>query len=651
MNFIYGRLSWNAANLNPSVRSATLACFVATMSYLGALLAATVMIRQHMDWPFWPGNILVVSVLLLQPRRRWPTIVISALLAFVLFNLHLGLSIRSIIFYQLSDVAEILTATLGLSYVFEGVPQLKSVRALAKYSLFAVLLAPFAGAFFSAFNTHGGYWGSWRMAFLSQALGYLALLPAVLGWVSMRSEWAHAPLSRYLEASVLLVGLLVPGYFSFVSSSTIVEPVLLVIPFLLWAALRFGTTSVGSLTIVIAFLAIWGGVHGSGRFVGSDSVHNVPSIQVFLLFLAAPFMVLAVVVEERKQSQLSLKESEERLRLAAQAGRMFAYDWDVSNDVIERSPEAAQILGIDEAAQSTGQRILAKVHPEDRERITAAIAALTPDKPELRITFRMVRSDGTIIWVERSSRAQFDKQAKLQRLVGMVVDVTERKRAEEALTSLSGRLIQAHEEERSRIARDIHDDYQQRVALFAKGLEAVAKDVENSPGKALARLRELGGNVDELTTDLHTLSHTLHSSMLEILGLVAAIKDFCREFADHQGIQIDFAHQSVPGAIPRDVALCLFRIAQEGLRNVKRHSGADRAEVRLEGFGENLHLSISDRGRGFDPNGPGSGGIGIRSMEERLRLLGGNLEIQSRPMEGTRIDAWLRVKVASKRAS
>ena len=230
--------------------------------------------------------------------------------------------------------------------------------------------------------------------------------------------------------------------------------------------------------------------------------------------------------------------------------------------------------------------------------------------------------------------------------LSVFADVTERKAAEEALASLTGRLIEAQEEERKRIAREIHDDYQQRLAMVAIDLEILAEDASDSP--RASQLQQLFDRVSELGTDLHSLSHSLHSSTLETLGLVAGMKAFCDEFTEQQGIRVDFAHENVRHGIPADVALCLFRIVQEGLRNTKRHSGAERADVRLEGVEGQLHLSISDRGRGFDPNKPAAErGIGIRSMEERLRLLGGHLEIQSRPMEGTRIDVWLPLKIAS----
>ncbi len=229
--------------------------------------------------------------------------------------------------------------------------------------------------------------------------------------------------------------------------------------------------------------------------------------------------------------------------------------------------------------------------------------------------------------------------------LSVIADVTERKRAEEALASLSGRLIEAEDEERKRIAREIHDDYNQRVAMLAVDLEQLAENVADPSSEINQRVHELFDRVSELGADLHSLSHRLHSSTLESLGLLVGLEAFCREFAEQQGVQVEFVHENVPRGIPADAGLCMFRITQEALRNIKRHSGANRAEVRLEQMDGRLHLSVSDHGRGFQS--PAERGIGIHSMEERLRLLGGKLEIQSRPMEGTRIDAWLPLEVAS----
>jgi len=231
-------------------------------------------------------------------------------------------------------------------------------------------------------------------------------------------------------------------------------------------------------------------------------------------------------------------------------------------------------------------------------------------------------------------------------MIGMVVDITERKAAEEELINLSRRLIDAQEEERKRIARDIHDDYNQRLAVMAIDLEDLAEHIASSPDGAGKRLHELWNRVSELGDDLHSLSHNLHSSTLESLGLVIGVKAFCQEFSDQQGIQVDFAHENVPRGIPGASALCLFRVVQEALRNVRRHSGANRAEVRLEGFGDKVWLSVTDRGQGYVVGKRTSrDGIGIRSMEERLRALGGQLDIHSQPSKGTRVEAWLPFSV------
>ncbi|MGA9965937.1 MAG: ABC transporter substrate binding protein [Terriglobales bacterium] len=232
--------------------------------------------------------------------------------------------------------------------------------------------------------------------------------------------------------------------------------------------------------------------------------------------------------------------------------------------------------------------------------------------------------------------------------LSVFADVTERKRAEEALANLSGRLIEAQDEERKRIAREIHDDYSQRIAMVAMDLENLAENVGESSGEAIQQFHELFDRISELGADLHSLSHRLHSSTLESLGLLAGVEALCKEFAEQQEMRVDFVHGNIPRGVPGDAALCIFRITQEALRNIKKHSGANQAEVRLEQQDGRLHLSVSDCGRGFDSNKPlAEHGIGIHSMEERLRFLGGKLEIQSRPMEGTRIDAWLPLKMAS----
>ncbi|HKT50301.1 MAG TPA: ATP-binding protein [Candidatus Angelobacter sp.] len=221
-----------------------------------------------------------------------------------------------------------------------------------------------------------------------------------------------------------------------------------------------------------------------------------------------------------------------------------------------------------------------------------------------------------------------------------------RQRAEADLAQLTSRLMEAQDLERRRIAREIHDDYSQRLALVGIDLQQLSSSV--APEVA-SQLNELWTQVSELGSDLHSLSHDLHSSTLERLGLVAGAKAFCAEFSLQQGIQVDFRAGSGSNNISADRSLCLFRVLQEALRNIKKHSGATTAKVRLEFADGRVHLSVSDHGKGFNwKTRPDTGGIGIRSMEERVRSLQGQFEIRSRPMNGTRIDVWLPVNIASR---
>jgi signal transduction histidine kinase len=152
-------------------------------------------------------------------------------------------------------------------------------------------------------------------------------------------------------------------------------------------------------------------------------------------------------------------------------------------------------------------------------------------------------------------------------------------------------------------------------------------------------------SASELGADLHTLSHRLHSSTLGRLGLAAGVAAFCKEFAAQRGIQVAFSHHNVPRSVSPDVSLCLFRIVQEGLRNVKKHSEAVHAQVQLKKLDDAIHLSISDDGRGFDTKEVGGGqGLGLWSMHERVRLVGGRFEIHSETQQGTRIEVWVPLR-------
>jgi len=247
-----------------------------------------------------------------------------------------------------------------------------------------------------------------------------------------------------------------------------------------------------------------------------------------------------------------------------------------------------------------------------------------------------------MVWLEKSARAFFDEQGKLLRMIGMVADITQRKLSEEALATVGRRLIEAQEQERTRIARELHDDFSQRLALLAVELEKLQ---QNPPilSEIPRRIGLLHRQVSEITTDIQTLSHELHSSKLEYLGIAVAMRGFCREFSERQNVEIDLRSHDLP-PLPPDISLCLFRVLQEALHNSAKHSGVRRVEVRLWGESNEIHLTVSDSGTGFDSEAAKEGrGLGLISMNERLNLVNGSLSIDSQPESGTTIHACVPV--------
>jgi signal transduction histidine kinase len=237
------------------------------------------------------------------------------------------------------------------------------------------------------------------------------------------------------------------------------------------------------------------------------------------------------------------------------------------------------------------------------------------------------------------------------RLLGEIfVNALQRKRAEEAsreserilrqnendLQKLAGRLIYAQEEERSRLARELHDDLVQRLAVFAIDVGRIEEQLMDPPAPVREELREMQNSIVKISQDVHSLSRQLHPSILDDLGLIKAAESECTSFSRREGIEVLFNHENIPRVIPKDVSLSLYRIIQEGLRNISKHACAEHISVSLKGLDHAVLLSVQDDGIGFDwAEVKENPGLGFSSMRERARLIHGELSIQSQPEKGT----------------
>ena len=289
---------------------------------------------------------------------------------------------------------------------------------------------------------------------------------------------------------------------------------------------------------------------------------------------------------------------------------------------------------------------LQRLHPEDREAVSKTFAKALGGEGGYETEYRVVLPDGRIRWIASRGGVEFDATGKPVLMRGVSIDNTARKLAEEAAHDLSGRLIYAQEQERTRIARDLHDDLSQSLALLSVELEMFGQSPPAEREQISGRMQELATQAKSFSSDVHRLSHELHPAKLEQLGLVAAVRGFCKEFAVAHEIAVEFADHSVPRAVPEDIALCLYRIAQEALHNVVKHSGGTAVRVELTMEGRELRLAIADDGVGFDPETMrANGSLGLVSMGERARFVHGLLSIESHAGKGTRVE--VRVPIAS----
>jgi PAS domain S-box-containing protein len=365
-------------------------------------------------------------------------------------------------------------------------------------------------------------------------------------------------------------------------------------------------------------------------------------------------------ITERKRAEEALRKSDESLRLAIEAGRMYAYEWDVATKMLVRSPEYVNILGPNEPRILTATiEKIDRIHPDDGSSVARVLAECSPAKPTIDVTYRMLVRGKAPIWVKSTGRAFFDGEGRMLRLIGMVADVTDQKLSEEALSDtrrklveaqekanqqlreFTPRLIAAQEDEKRRISRELHDDIGQRLALLRSALGDLERVLSPDETVGRSKICTLEGQLEELVADVHSMSHNLHSSQLEYLGLSVALEVLCRQLAGQYGIAINLSTERLPEVLPDPVPICFYRVAQEAISNAGKHSKSSKVDVGVCCDGRRLRMRIRDFGVGFNPSIRGNG-LGLVTMQERLRMVDGVLRFNPVP-EGTEVEAEVKL--------
>lgn len=345
-------------------------------------------------------------------------------------------------------------------------------------------------------------------------------------------------------------------------------------------------------------------------------------------------------VAERLRAEETLRESEQRLKIALQTGNLGSWQLDLATFELDSSATCKANFGQPEGAEFTYQDLFEAIHPEDRVCVRAAIERAVGGHADYQAEYRAVWPDGSIHWIVAHGRGIYAPGGEPLRMVGVTIDITERRQAEEARRELLGRLVTAQEEERRRISRELHDRMGQQLAALLMGLKTLGA---SSYGRrsALDTLRQLEGITDELSREVHTLAWGLRPPALDDLGLEAALCNYVEEWAERARVPVDFHSSGFgDGRLPLTHETAVYRIAQEALTNVARHAGADRVSFILERRGDHVLAVIEDNGGGFDVEAalsPTCRGrrLGLLGMRERAALLGGTINVESAPGAGT----------------
>jgi PAS domain S-box-containing protein len=661
--------SWESADRTQLRSALTLlakCCGVAVLYYFMVAISMKLRVSTSTLALLWPSNALLVATLLVSSRRHWWIYVLAVIPAHIAamhsYNIGIGWLTYQVVANSVLAITaagilrrfkpevlyfETLNEVVAFLIVAIAVPGLVSfvlIYPALKISPIGVLLA------------HGwsrDFGTVWVSRWITNSASLMVFVPAMLVTYTRGVTWIRElSLQRFAEGvflTALMIALTFQVYGHVYVAGTVPATVyLLPIPFLLWAAIRFG--SVGTCLSITALVCIsgWCLYLGRGPSLTFVSFDRVTMLQMCWMMVAAPMLILAAVISERKAATLASHESEARFRYLFNEAPIGIALEDMSGNLLFANPALGSMLGYS-PQELIGMNCSEFAKDEDEKEDWEEFQALRAGvKQSYQIEKRYLRKDGGEMWGRLNVSILSSGEAQ-PIVVATVEDITEKKEAIEELENahaelqrLTPRLLSAQEDERRRIARELHDDIGQRLSLWMMKLDVLGIQMASEKAVEHLEIRKILAGLSELITDVHNMSHQLHSSKLEHLGLRIALNDVCRQLAEQHHIVINFKTRDVPDNLPEDVSLAFYRIAQEALRNAVKHSRSVKIDVSLMHEGEALRLKVRDFGVGFDPARQRDG-LGLITMQERARMIRGTICFNSVPGIGTELEAQARV--------
>jgi two-component system sensor kinase FixL len=446
------RRAWDWKGLFNSPTAVT-ALLVFAGYYLGARIGFALTFQPHPVSVLWPPNSILVAALLLTPVRIWWVILLAALPAHLAAQVQSHVPPLMILCWFISNSCEAVIGAGLTRYLVGGPIRFTSLRNAGIFCLCVVFLGPFLSSFLDAafvvWNQwgQGAYWELIRIRFFSNTLAALIVVPLIVTWATNGIPGLRtARRSRSLEACVLFLGLLSVSYAVLYEFGSGADSALLFLPlpFLLWAAVRFGALGASSAISIVGFLAIWSGSHGHGPFSGGTAEQNALSIQIFLIALTLPILFLAAVIEERATGDTKLRESEERFRIVADAAPVLIWMSGVDKLCTFFNKTWLQFTGRS-LEQEMGNGWAENVHPDDFQSCLKTYVEAFDARQRFVMQYRLRRHDGEYRWISDNGVPRYDAQKNFAGYIGSCLDITELLRKEEALREFEERVVLAAE--------------------------------------------------------------------------------------------------------------------------------------------------------------------------------------------------------------